>query len=112
MRAFITMAGNLAELQTEIWDIEHRIDFESLSKRELERLQKLAVYIPQQLGLEEEDQDSADEDEVDEDPANMRDRFERVFGSLKAMEEHILVSASRTTLVATPLAIYQETSLN
>lgn len=187
------MATDLPNMQSEIWDIEHRVDFESLSKRDLEKLQKkvlslkppaifrkahlgvpdltsemitlwldllypeileikvvpdftdnlifrsiidteylrenpsltyakhssrtqaswtlvgqaTAIYSPQELGLDEDVEDSSDEVAT-----NMRDSFESVFGSLKAMEEHLLVSASRTTVVTTPLAIYQETSLN
>lgn len=190
LHSFISMATKLPNMQSEIWDIEHRVDFELLSKRDLERLQKkilslkppavfrkahqgvpdltsemitlwldllypgifeikvlpdfsddlvfrsiidteylrenpsltyakhssrtqanwtlvgqvTAVYSPEELGSEEDSGDQTSE--------NMRDAFENVFGSIKPMEEHILVSASRTTVVTTPLAIYQETRIN
>lgn len=192
LHSYISMATNLPDMQTEIWDIEHRIDIEMLSKRDHEKLRKkvvslkppaifrkahqgvsdltsemitlwldllypgifeikllpdfsedlifrsiidteylrenpsltyakhssrtqanwtlvgqvAAVYSPKDVDSDEEDADPSEE--VSE---NMRDSFEKVFGSLKAMEDHLLVSASRTTIVTTPLAIYQETSL-
>jgi len=66
-----------------------------------------AVYSPEELGSDEDDVESGDQISN-----NMRDGFEEVFNSIKPMEEHILVSASRTTVVTTPLAIYQETRIN
>ncbi len=193
LHSYISMAANLPDMQKEIWDIEHRIDIELLSKRDLEKLQKKvislkppaifrkghqgvpdltsemitlwldllypsifeikllpdfsdnlifrsivdteylrenpsltfakhssrtqakwtlvgqvsAVYSPKDLDSDEEDADPSDE--ISE---NMRDAFENVFSSLKAMEEHLLISASHTTVVTTPLAIYQETRIN
>lgn len=40
LHAHVSMAGKLEEMQKEIWDKEHRLDFEMLSKRDAEKLQK------------------------------------------------------------------------
>ncbi len=71
--------------------------------------QVTAIYSPKQLASDEEDEE--DEPLEDADLGNMRDSFENVFKTFKPMEEHILVSATHETVVATPLAIYQEISI-
>ena len=62
-----------------------------------------AIYSPKNL-----DSDKDEIDSVEEPGENMRDGLEKIFDSLKPMEEYLLVSASRTSVVMTPLAIYQE----
>ena len=68
--------------------------------------QVTAVYQPESLGNDEEDEE--DEDTEYAGDANMRDRFEAIFDTFKPMEEHLLVSASKLTVVLTPLAVFQE----
>ena len=192
MHAYISMAGELEEIQKKIWDIQNRIDFEMLNKREVDKLQKdilslrppgtfrrehkgvpdltsdmitlwldllypgifeikvlpnfsdeivfrsivdcsylrenpsltyakhssrtqanwtlvgqvTAIYVPKKLGSEEDEENQGDEAD-----GNMRDSIETVFDTIKPMEEHILVSAKKKTVVTTPLAIYQETQI-
>ena len=71
--------------------------------------QVTAIYMPEYLGSDDEEySDNVDESEhLDQ---NMRDALESVFDSIKPLEDKLLVSATRTSVVATPLAIYQETS--
>lgn len=45
LHSYISMATNLADMQSEIWDIQHRIDIELLSKRDLEKLQKKVISL-------------------------------------------------------------------
>jgi len=190
LHSYVSMATELEEMQKAIWDIQNKLEFQVLNKREHDRLEKemlslkppalfrkeykgvsdltsdmirlwldlmypgmfeiklqpvfsdelifrsivdrdylrenpsltyakhssrtqanwtlvgqvTAIYCPKELGSDDDDESN------DEISTNMRDSFESVFGTLKPMEEHILVSASRTTVVSTPLAIYQETS--
>ena len=200
LHAFVSMAGELHEMQNEIWDLQHEIDFGNLSKREIDRLksrveslkppakfrqahagvpdlttemltlwlnllypavfevtvtpgfsencafrsvidreflrenptlmyakhstrtqatwtivgQITAIYGPQQLGSDDNSEHN-DGDELDQDddgnPSNMRDQLEVVFGTFVEMEKHILVSARASSVVLTPLAIYQDFAL-
>lgn len=201
LHAFISMAGELDEMQKEIWDLQHEIDFGNLSKREIDRLtsrvkslkpparfrqahqgvpdltsemlslwlnllypgaievtltpdfsedctfrsvidrdflrenpnltyakhstrtqatwtlvgQITAIYSPQFLGSDDESEQSEVDDPGDNDdevPANLRDQLEIVFGTFVEMEKHVLVSASASSIVLTPLAIYQAFALN
>lgn len=202
LHSYISMAGNLEEMQKEIWDIQNKIDFEILQKREIDKLQKklqslkppslfrkehkgipdlisemmtlwlellyqgmfeikivpafdkpivfrsiidrdylreapsliyakhstrtqanwtlmgqvTAMYPPEYLGsdeesLDEEPNDGEDEDQTEVPDTNMRDNIENTFAAIKPLEAHLLVSAVRTTVVMTPLAIYQESKV-
>lgn len=194
LHSYVSVADELEVMQKSIWDIQNRIDFEILNKREQEKLEKellslkppaifrkahqgvadlssemislwldllypgifeikilpdlsenlvfrsivdneylrenpsltyakhssrtqacwtlvgqvTAVHSPKVLGDEDDDYDEQNEDS----PNNIRDSMDNVFDTFKPMEDHILISASRTTIVSTPLAIYQETRIS
>ncbi|MCY4538754.1 MAG: hypothetical protein OXE52_11050 [Chloroflexi bacterium] len=196
LHSYISMAGQLEDMQKGIWDLEHKIDFETLRKTDLDKLsrqlasmkppaifrkehkgvpdltremmtlwfgllysgvyeiniipsfttdvvfrsvidesylrenpsllyakhstrtqaiwtlvgQVTAVHSPQSLGEDVEDEEE-DYKENAESTRNMRDQFESIFDSFIPMEEHLLVSAVKTSIVLTPLAIFQETKI-
>ena len=49
LHAYVSMAGELEEMQKGIWDKQNKLDFELLNKREIEKLQKeiLALKPPE-----------------------------------------------------------------
>jgi len=189
LHSYISMADDLEEMQKEIWNIQNKIDFEVLPKREVDKLEKKLQSLkpPGQFRLSHKgipdltsemitvwlellyqgifeikivpdfnkaivfrsiiDRDylrenpsltyakhstrtqanwtlvgqvtaiyslknSASDEEAEgtakEPDKNLRDNFEDIFAAMKPMEENLLVSASRTSVVMTPLAIYQE----